>query len=412
MEDHKAPLIPLSDPEEDEEYKPQLTFGVEIEFVVATAPMNGADPEPELWGQIFEMHDRRHYTNERLVGAHMCKTLNKYGIPAELHSGKFAWKPKNSSAWVQKRDGTICAPEPGLLYEWAALEINSPALYFSEVALNQVRNVCIILNKECRINCNRSCGLHIHVGNEMTGFSYEVIRSLMATLYTFEPQLDTIHPFHRRNNSAQCASFRDSTNLAKHPRVKGDPRKELELLLSDDLKTFNRLKELTAPVITDEFSDAAKTRYHLGDPCALLEKDNDEGQKRTIEFRQHKSTLNCEAVVEWIEFCVRLVEFADDVSPEQLYPWLRDHISETAEQYSLTQVAFKIGTSKIAFLLPRRIEKDGAEEERRKGMGLDDAKCYSINQGMTDPAKSEGLTFTPILFPDHYPAPQVEEEHE
>jgi len=28
MEDHKAPLISLSNPEEDEEYKPQLTFGV------------------------------------------------------------------------------------------------------------------------------------------------------------------------------------------------------------------------------------------------------------------------------------------------------------------------------------------------------------------------------------------------
>ena len=84
MEDPKAPLIPLEPPPEG---KPELTFGIEIEFVVATAPVNEIDPQPELWGQIFEMHDRRHYTNERLVGAHICKTLNKYGIPAELHNG-------------------------------------------------------------------------------------------------------------------------------------------------------------------------------------------------------------------------------------------------------------------------------------------------------------------------------------
>jgi len=93
MEDPKAPLIPL---EPSTEPKPELTFGIEIEFVVATAPVNEIDPQSELWGQIFEMHDRRHYTNERLVGAHICKTLNKYGIPAELHNGIFGWKPSNS----------------------------------------------------------------------------------------------------------------------------------------------------------------------------------------------------------------------------------------------------------------------------------------------------------------------------
>jgi hypothetical protein len=195
----------------------------------------------------------------------------------------------------------------------------------------------------------------------------------MATLYTFEPQLDTIHPFHRRNNAAQCASFTESTNLAKHPRVKGDPRKGLEPLLSDDLKTFDRLKELTEPVITDEFSDAAKMRYHLGDPWALLEKKNDEGQKRTNEFRQHKSTLNCEAVVEWIEFCVCLIESADDVSPEQLYPWLRDHIGETAEQYSLTQVALRLGLPRWLFCFHgglKRMEQRKREERRWDGIML------------------------------------------
>jgi hypothetical protein len=408
MEDPKASLIPLSTPEQS---KPKLTFGVELEFVVATAPVNEVNPSAKLWGQIFEMHDNRHYTNERLVGAHICKTLNKYGIPAELHSGKFAWKPKDSSAWVLRRDRSICAPEPGLIYEWGAIEANSPIFHFSEAALNQVRNVCIILNKEYRINSNRSCGLHVHVGRGMTGFRYEVIRSLIATLYTFEPQLDTIHPFHRRNNLAQCASFRESTNLAKHPRVKGDPREGLEFLLSDDLKTFDQLKGLTEPVIANEFSDAAKMRYHLGDPCALLEKDNDEGLKRTIEFRQYESTLNYETVAEWIEFCVRLVEFADDASPGLLYPWLRAHIGETAEQYTLTQVALKIGSLKMAYLLPMRIEKDAKEEKRRREMGWNDAVCYSINQGMTDPTKRKALTFSEILFED-FPTPQVEEEDE
>jgi hypothetical protein len=404
MEDPKAPLIPLEPPPEP---KSELTFGIEIEFVVATAPVNEVDPQPELCGQIFEMHDRRHYTNERLVGAHICQTLNKYRIPAELHNGIFGWKPSNTLAWSVRRDASIRAPEPGLLYEWQDIEINSPTFQFSEAALNQVRRVCRILNKEYRINCNRSCGLHVHVGNAMAGFSYEVIRNLMATIWTFEPQIDTLHPLHRLNNST-CPGFRGKSQLAKRPQVLGDPKKGLEILLSKHLKNFNRLKELTEPVIDNNyFSGGTRMGYHLGDPCALLEPDNWEGLKRTIEFRQHKSTLDGSAVAEWIEFCIRLVGFANDVSPELLYPWLRAHVGETPEQYSLAQVCIKIRTYKMAYLLPKRIQKNKEEEKRRREMGWDDSKCYTIQQGMTDPKESEGINFQPTLFED-FPTPQVE----
>jgi len=405
MEDPKAPLIPLEPPPEG---KPELTFGIEIEFVVATAPVNEIDPQPELWGQIFEMHDRGHYTNERLVGSHICKTLNRYGIPAELHNGIFGWKPANSSAWRVRRDASIRAPEPGLIYEWQDIEINSPAFLFSVAALNQVRKVCSILNREYRINCNRSCGLHVHVGNAMTGFSYEVIRNLMATIWTFEPQIDMLHPLHRLNNNT-CPGFRGKSQLAKRPQVQGDPKKGLEILLSEDLKNFNRLKDLTDPVIDNNyFSGGTRLGYHLGDPCALLGPDNWEGLKRTIEFRQHKSTLNGGAVAEWIEFCIRLVEFADDVSPELLYPWLRVHVGETPEQYSLAQVCIKIGTYKMAYLLPKRIQKNKEEDKMRTRLGWDDSKCYAIQQGMTDPTGSEGINFRWTLFED-LPTPQVEE---
>ncbi len=366
MEDPKVPLIPL---EPSPEPKPELTFGIEIEFVVVTAPVDEVDPQPELWGQIFEMHDRRHCTNERLVGAHICKTLKKYGIPAELHNGVFGWRPANSSVWSVRRDGSICALELGLLYEWQDIEINSPALKFSEAALNQVRRVCSILKREYRINCNRSCGLHVHVGNGMTGLSLEVIRNLMATIWTFEPQIETLHPLHRLNNNT-CPGFRNKSQLAKRPQIQGDPKKGIEILLSRDLKNFNTLKELTDPVIDDNyFSGGTRMGYHLGDPCALLEQDNWEGLKRTIEFRQHRSTLNSSAIAEWIEFWVLLGDFADDVSPELLYPWLRAHVGETPERYSLAQVFIKIGTYKMAHLLSERIKKNNEEEMRRKEKG-------------------------------------------
>jgi hypothetical protein len=110
MRDCTDPLFPIG----TYRNKKALIVGVEIEFVVATAPVNEIDPEPSVWGQIYGMYDEKHHTNWKLVGAHVCKTLNSYGIPAELYSGKHAFKPTNSAVWVVKTDESICAPEPGL----------------------------------------------------------------------------------------------------------------------------------------------------------------------------------------------------------------------------------------------------------------------------------------------------------
>jgi hypothetical protein len=111
----------------------------------------------------------------------------------------------------------------------------------------------------------------------MTGFSYEVIRNLMAIVWTFEPQINTLHPSHRLNNST-CPGFRGKSQLAQYPQVQGDPKKGIEILLSENLKDFNRLKDLTDPVIdNDIYASGARLGYHLGDLCALLELDNWEG---------------------------------------------------------------------------------------------------------------------------------------
>ena len=83
---------------------------------------------------MFEMHNNKHCLNDMLVGLHICKTLSKYGIPAEMANSEPSWKPANKRSWILKTDISICAPEPGLIYKWAAIEINSPPFYFSEAA--------------------------------------------------------------------------------------------------------------------------------------------------------------------------------------------------------------------------------------------------------------------------------------
>jgi hypothetical protein len=64
-----------------------LTFGVEIEFALATAPASGIAPEPHL-GQIFGMPDWQ------AACEHIRNTLEGVGVPAEIEvRSSFYWKP-------------------------------------------------------------------------------------------------------------------------------------------------------------------------------------------------------------------------------------------------------------------------------------------------------------------------------
>lgn len=40
-------------------------------------------------------------------------------------------------------------------------------------------------------------------------------------------------------------------------------------------------------------------------------------------------------------------------------------------------------------------------------MGWDDSKCYTIQQGMTDPKESKGINFQPTLF-EEFPTTRFE----
>ena len=58
--------------------KGSLTFGIEIEFALVTAPESRIDPEPHLGGQIFGM------PNEELAQVHVLNTLQGIGVQAEI----------------------------------------------------------------------------------------------------------------------------------------------------------------------------------------------------------------------------------------------------------------------------------------------------------------------------------------
>lgn len=54
--------------------------------------------------------------------------------------------------------------------KWQGVEIMSKILTAGEEAFQEVGMVANILSKTFRTGVNRSCGLHIHVGNGDAGF--------------------------------------------------------------------------------------------------------------------------------------------------------------------------------------------------------------------------------------------------
>jgi len=161
--------------------KSAYTFGLEIEFALATMPESGIDPEPYISGTISNMPDHQSARNA------LRETLKSVGISAEAPDLSVPPLPSHRQSWILKDDVTIRAPDRA--YSWIAIELCSPALYFTPGSLEQVRIVLETLAKTYRINCNRSCGLHVHVGNALRGFSVQTIRKLMATICKLQPPL-------------------------------------------------------------------------------------------------------------------------------------------------------------------------------------------------------------------------------
>ncbi|KAH6669360.1 hypothetical protein B0J14DRAFT_657450 [Halenospora varia] len=64
--------------------------------------------------------------------------------------------------------------------------------------------------------------------------------------------------------------------------------------------------------------------------------------KKTIEFKQHESTLDAERVSNWIRFCVGVCEFADTVELKKLMPFLERHV-DRVERFGIGQVIAALG---------------------------------------------------------------------
>lgn len=192
--------------------------------------------------------------------------------------------------------------------------------------------------------------MRVNVGNELRGFSVPTIRNLLATIWTLEKQLDEIHSIRQ---PAQLSSFRGHSKLAELVPGEDAAEKGLEILLQStvtmqDTESIEETGEYETAVrnhTLQDFIDLCRPgrgnlrgNYWIGSVAS--------GSK-TVEFRQHASTLNPKAMSSWIELCVGLLEFSDTVHKPVLDGFLRMHVGDDVGRLGLAAVLKALGLPKL-----------------------------------------------------------------
>ena len=185
----------------------------------------------------------------------------------------------------------------------------------------------------------------------------------MAFLWTFEPQLDLLHPTRSRNG--YCRKLRMDSVLAHAIKErKLTPLEGLEAILR--AKTVNHIVDLmTSPFgVRLGYNIKNLSEGFVNDKGMFF--DEAEVSKKTIEFRQHEGTMNPKRIRDWVELCVGLVDFANVVHGSTLEIFCKEHINDKLEDFSVTQVIAAAGLPHLAFKYGYKIANDAWQVEQKK----------------------------------------------
>ena len=292
----------------------RLTLGIEIEFVVAY-------PSALIT-------NLGHLETGWFVRSQIVHALREAGL-----SVNEAGAATNYEHWTVGTDGSInIEPENPRSPHWSGfqfipVELRSPVLSWdmNSTAFQHLNAVLRTLREKFHTFTNRSCGLHIHVGNGLLGFSYKTLKNLAYLVTVFERQLASMHPYHRVNN-VHC----------RGPGSNFEGQNLIGKLLT--IGSRNSTSSVINLMCSNTDGDKRGFAYNMAN---LLTDD----EPPTIEFRQHEATLDYSAIAPWICLACGLVETCQKFNGQRMASLLSHGIGENA--YSFLDLLTELGLKPI-----------------------------------------------------------------
>lgn len=163
-------------------------------------------------------------------------------------------------------DGSIRGVNP--------IECVSPILNGNNGGFNSLKVCCDSLNAE-GAKVNRSTGLHVHVGGQITEQQY---CNVFVNYYYLEAIIDTFMSQSRRNGNCYCKTLHGNID-------------------EGHLNAARSYSQIESAFHCDRYYKVNATAWR---------------RHHTIEFRQHQGTTDYEKISNWARFCIKLVHWSEN----------------------------------------------------------------------------------------------------
>ncbi|CZR52300.1 uncharacterized protein PAC_02177 [Phialocephala subalpina] len=313
-----------------------LTFGAELEFLVATVidrktkevpkndretaidfPINQEDidfvgPLENMFDDADSQTSSKLFFSEEYhapLRCHVVETLQEAGLPAAINEslGKTdikRWEVAGDESVKVKAD----EGEDDEGWDWIDVEVVSPAFSFTEKNLEKVRNVCALLRRTFKFRLNLTTSMHAHVGDGRKFFPFSVVQ-IESTSYGLSNRSSTrFVPF------PDLMTFMEAQCEITAPMRKDGRTSPLQGLLS--LMKCQTMDELVTDVSNVALIKNSQVNFTGVKAIASgIPIGSTKEAKPTIEFRQHAETLSGNAAVLWIKTVVRIVDYVRNAAP-------------------------------------------------------------------------------------------------
>lgn len=319
------------------EIEPKVTFGVEMEFVLAVPKTQLPELDRGLQKRLdLKLQKKLERVDEsrldRQLETHYREGLFEYAAeqlnaqPAMRHGVYNSYtssKDLDYSQWNLVQDSSIEAnllgpQEPNMMRTLtsgedlarAGMELVSPIFYFAEKKTWMPKLLQIESSLKDAAYANKSTGLHVHLGLESDpGLELPTLKALALLWAISEQAIETIHPPHRHGeNNFWCKSLLN--------RIEAAPDRATKLVhLAFYLVKAENLAQIQS------FTGGSLSKMNISKAT--------EKKKITVEFREHAGTLAADDIQRWVNFCQKML--LHSVKMAARTSWTKDEMLQMFE---------------------------------------------------------------------------------